>query len=139
MIDFANFQDVGGNLPDFEYLCGINNTRIFLQALLCGQPLDSPPAIQLVPPPPVEVQDLEQENARQLFKCAKTTPVFLGSMGDVDGTDDEGHLGPNAQTVSGATGRTLMREIAPRHMVRGEGTRATGEGPVVDAAREPNT
>merc|ERR1712241_1361135 len=57
IIDFANFQDVGNNLPDLEYLCGIKNARIFLQGLLNGQPTN-----QLVPSPPAEVQDLEQEN-----------------------------------------------------------------------------
>merc|ERR1712150_29502 len=55
IIDFANFQDVGNDLPDSEYLCGINNARMFLLELLHGQPTNL-----LVPSPPAEVQDLEQ-------------------------------------------------------------------------------
>jgi len=111
IIDFANFHNVGGNSPDLEYLCGINNARMFLQELLHGQ------LLELVPPPPAEVQDLEQENARQLFRFSETTPICPGSTRAIDVADDDGCLASNAQTVSGATGRTLMREIAPRHMV----------------------
>lgn len=117
IIDFANFQDVGGEMPDQEYLCGIANVRMFLEALLRDQSPGGPLAGSLVPPPAAEVQDLEQERARERLKQATSAPAKEGSPVGV-GTDDETNLAANAQTISGATGRTLLREIAPRHLVR---------------------
>jgi len=125
IIDFANFQDVGGELPDQEYLCGISNLRMFLEALLRNPSLDGPPASSLVPPPPSEVQDLEQERARQRLKQVKSAPAQEGSTIGT-GTDDETNLAANAQTISGATGRTLLREIAPRHLLRPDGGSNSG-------------
>jgi len=128
IIDFANFQNVGGSEPDEEYLVGIANIRIYLQELLAGDVgLDPPLESRLLAPPSPEAQDAEQEQAWQDLQRLKGST--LRTSEGTDGTFDEGggtHFAANAQTISGATGRTLLRELASNHLVRVQESEAEG-------------
>eukprot|EP00429_Kryptoperidinium_foliaceum_P012988 CAMPEP_0176044732 /NCGR_PEP_ID=MMETSP0120_2-20121206/22202_1 /TAXON_ID=160619 /ORGANISM="Kryptoperidinium foliaceum, Strain CCMP 1326" /LENGTH=677 /DNA_ID=CAMNT_0017378137 /DNA_START=54 /DNA_END=2085 /DNA_ORIENTATION=+ len=106
MIDFANFEDVGGDLPDEEYLCGLANIQAYLRALLDGSGAAGVEH-RLVPPPKPELQDAEQERAwRALQRPASdgAEPVNADDIGVAN-------LEANALTISGAVGRALSREL----------------------------
>jgi len=66
MIDFAHSVNVGGEEPDREFLCGVDNLRVYLEALRQHETASERQAWiqqQLVPPPPPEVYDAEQQAA----------------------------------------------------------------------------
>lgn len=111
IIDFANFESVSSELPDTEFLCGISNIRTCLQAILeeCSFDVWSS---RLMQPPSPEVQDAEQEQARKTLE-ANLFPATLGKpTGDPDIRRSHANLKDSAATVSGATGKTLMKELA---------------------------
>jgi len=118
-IDFANFEDVGGDCPDEEYLCGIANIKVFLQALLDGSAFDAPSQADLASPPPPSRQDAEQQGAWEALQRSLKARVEGGGCAGGDLQCEDGapnpNLAANAQTISGATGRTLLRELASSH------------------------
>lgn len=107
MIDFANSESVGGDHPDLEYLCGLQNLRLYLQSMLSPHALEGPRPEQLVSPPSPRQQDLEQERCREAMLSK-----FPSNPG-AEPADETEHrnLQDNAVTVSGATGGTLRREV----------------------------
>jgi len=72
MIDFAHTANVGGDEPDREFLCGLENLCVYLEALRHeSSPNDRIGWIQrhLVPPPEPDIYDVEQEAAARSLEC----------------------------------------------------------------------
>merc|ERR1712217_677929 len=99
MIDFTHFADVGGKQPDEEYLCGIDNFRAHLEALLQGSVADAPGwlAGRLVPPPPPGPQDKEEVRTSRELHVERIRPGSCCSRSP----QMEANLASNTQTVSG--------------------------------------
>jgi len=120
MIDFAHCQDVGGDRPDEEYLCGVDNFRAHLEAQLQG----SAPGIQewlksrLVPPPPTAPHDEEEERARSHVDSLQTHHHAMDRCVSAPPKGEEkDNFTANAATISGATGQQMVRELASHHIV----------------------
>jgi len=137
MIDFANFENVGGELSDEEYLCGVRNLQIFLRGLLEGWASDSSIETKLSAPPCPKLQDLEQQHAFEALQRSRRAPLAASARDPRDfgaetasEDDPSGHLSANAQTISGATGRNLLRELASHRIVpaRADNGNASGAG-----------
>jgi len=121
MIDFANFEEVGGEEPDEEYLCGVSNIRSYLQTMLDG----GSAAPKLIPPPPPAKQDQEQQKAWEALQAGRSPKnsqlrARTKSNSSRAGGKEED---VNVTTVSGATGRTLLRELATSRLLSPDGER----------------
>eukprot|EP00930_Biecheleria_cincta_P004281 TRINITY_DN105187_c0_g1_i1.p1 TRINITY_DN105187_c0_g1~~TRINITY_DN105187_c0_g1_i1.p1 ORF type:complete len:650 (-),score=114.43 TRINITY_DN105187_c0_g1_i1:76-2025(-) len=124
MIDYANFTDVGGDSPDLEFLCGVKNIQIFLESILQGAVDDKSVLGNLSSPPSPEQQDMEQQRAWEALQAAGCN----GGENLSEGEQANMALN-NAKTVSGATGRTLLREFATSQLMRkGNGSACIPEG-----------
>lgn len=122
MIDFAHFSDVGGDRPDEEYLCGVDNFRAHLEAQLQGSATDVQAWLQkrLVPPPPSAPHDEEEIGAHKRLQQASSDrgSSERGTSAPPKGEDNfvENFLA-NGATISGATGLQMVRELATNHIV----------------------
>lgn len=121
IIDFANFEDVGGDKPDEEYLCGLQNLQVFLKGVLEGSPSDWIPG-DLTPPPPAEAQDEEQDRVWRALQAKSPSHHALVDM------EQEANFMANARTISGAVGRPLLRELASHHIVLPRSEQPESEG-----------
>eukprot|EP00421_Protoceratium_reticulatum_P066367 CAMPEP_0168405276 /NCGR_PEP_ID=MMETSP0228-20121227/25061_1 /TAXON_ID=133427 /ORGANISM="Protoceratium reticulatum, Strain CCCM 535 (=CCMP 1889)" /LENGTH=249 /DNA_ID=CAMNT_0008418905 /DNA_START=30 /DNA_END=779 /DNA_ORIENTATION=- len=106
-IDFAHVVDTGDRRPDEEYLCGLDNFRVHLEALLRGPPEEAAAwlAGRLAPVPPAGLHDAEEERATQ------------AAQGDQPGAppppaEEDRNREANYSTTSGVTGNPLMCELA---------------------------
>lgn len=63
MIDLANCTCVRGAEPDWEFLCGLRNIELFLEAIRDRHPYEPWIRERLVEPPVVSVQDAEEKQS----------------------------------------------------------------------------
>ncbi|CAE8600502.1 unnamed protein product, partial [Polarella glacialis] len=144
IIDFANFEHVGGDCADEEYLCGVRNIRVHLEAILHGLGSASEEWIRsrLSAPPPAELQDADEERVWQARKNESSrspraarkssTNNISNNSNNINNTmtpDEDSNLprSPSgAHTISGATGRQLLRELSSHHIILPAGSRPGG-------------
>jgi hypothetical protein len=111
LIDFANFESVSSQVPDEEFLCGISNIRTSLQAILEGSSFEAW-SCRLTQPPPPELQDTEQEQARKALEGVLFPSLWGNISSELYQRRTQATCKDSAVTISGATGKTLMKELA---------------------------